>query len=115
MICNLRFMVAIPWAMADNAEAMAHALVAPRDLPSNAEATDHALDPLHPHVVAMAAAQVSLMSMVAPATVAPPWAAPEAAMAALPAAAPAVTEDGEKTNKMMKPTDKIVNAINKMV
>ena len=114
MICNLRFMVAIPCsraAMADNAEAMAHALVAPRDLPSNAEATAHALDPLHPHVVAMAAAQVSLMSMVAPATVAPP----EAAMAALPAAAPAVTEDGEKTNKMMKPTDKIVNAINKMV
>ena len=106
-------MEAVALAGVDNAAAMAHALVAPVDLASahRAEATDQALaDQALAHVAAMAVAQVSMMSMAAPAMV-----APRVAMAVLPAAAPAVTEDGEQTNKMMKPTDKIVNAINKMV
>ena len=108
-------MEAVALAGVDNAAAMAHALVAPADLASahRAEATDQALA----HVAAMAVAQASMMSMAAPAMVAPreAMAAARVAMAALPAAAPAVTEDGEQTNKMKKPTDKIVNAINKMV
>ena len=118
--CKREAMEAVALAGVDNAEALAHAMVALADLASahRAEASDPRVAAMaavpamaDPHVAAMAVAQVSMMSMVAPAMV-----APRVAMAVLPPeAAPAVTEDGEQTNKMKKRTDKIVNAINKMV
>jgi hypothetical protein len=49
------------------------------------------------------------------ATVAAKAAAGAVLEVAPPAAAPAVTEDGEQTNKMKKATDKIVNEVHKMV
>ena len=115
-------------ALVDTAVALAHAMVVPEDLASvhHAEATDLASDPLVAAMVAQAHKRSMAALVAAPrAAMAAPRAAPvaagavaEVAMAALrvvPAAAPAVTEDGEQANKMKKATDKIVNAINKMV